>query len=73
MVAGIHHPLNLTNPKGMKGANNRLIAITIAFYLVGMSVFYAHANFSRNEGEIWNEVYYLWDNVKDLLFLLCLK
>jgi hypothetical protein len=51
-------------------AVNVLITALVILYMAGLMIFHAVGNFDYNP--IWDNVYYLWDIVLDLLFWIVL-
>lgn len=44
--------------------------ISIYFYILGRLIFAVYADFSST---VWNDVYYIWDAAKDLLFVVAIQ
>src|SRR5688572_10750297 len=51
-------------------AVNVLLSALLVMYMAGLILFHAIGNFDYNP--IWDKVYYVWDNTKDLLFWIIL-
>jgi hypothetical protein len=49
---------------------NILVSALVVLYMAGLMIFHVVGNFDYDP--VWDKIYYLWDNSKDLLFWIIL-
>lgn len=65
-IVGATDPLTLR--KRLRPHENKIAGIPLAWYCCGLLLFLIHALFFHGS-ETWNTIYYIWDKVKDALFI----